>query len=131
MAARSCGGLANGSAVDFAGERRFYPWVTVIASGETARRKVGGTVPHDLGGPDTDPFYRPNRYHYQDVSAWMSQYGPALRRYFLKKVGPAGPLTRKDSAISCMISVGFVAPNEVLTPSSLTRSCNCPIVRLM
>jgi non-lysosomal glucosylceramidase len=44
--------------------------VTVIASGEKARRKVGGTVPHDLGGPDTDPFYRPNRYHYQDVSAW-------------------------------------------------------------
>lgn len=23
-----------------------------------------------------------------DVRAWMAQYGPALRRYFLKKVGP-------------------------------------------
>jgi non-lysosomal glucosylceramidase len=44
--------------------------VTVIASGEKARRKVGGTVPHDLGGPDADPFYRPNRYHFQDVSTW-------------------------------------------------------------
>lgn len=24
-----------------------------------------------------------------DVRAWLTQYGPALRRYFLKKVGPA------------------------------------------
>jgi non-lysosomal glucosylceramidase len=44
--------------------------VTIIASGLPARRKVGGTVPHDLGGPDGDPFYRLNRYHYQDVSSW-------------------------------------------------------------
>ncbi len=44
--------------------------VTVVASGASARRKVGGTVPHDIGGPDADPFHRPNRYHYQDVSGW-------------------------------------------------------------
>ncbi len=44
--------------------------VTIIASGLQAARKVGGTVPHDLGGPDDDPFYRPNRYRYQEVSAW-------------------------------------------------------------
>ena len=35
-----------------------------------APRKVGGTVPHDVGGPDDDPFYRPNRYTYQDVNDW-------------------------------------------------------------
>jgi non-lysosomal glucosylceramidase len=44
--------------------------VTIDASGLPARRKVGGTVPHDVGGPDDDPFYRPNRYTYQDVSVW-------------------------------------------------------------
>jgi len=44
--------------------------VTIEASGEWARRKVGGTVPHDVGGPDDDPFYRPNRYSFQDVSGW-------------------------------------------------------------
>ena len=31
-------------------------------------RKVGGTVPHDVGGPDDDPFYRPNWYRFQDVN---------------------------------------------------------------
>lgn len=44
--------------------------VTIEASGALAPRKVGGTVPHDVGGPDDDPFYRPNHYRYQDVSAW-------------------------------------------------------------
>ena len=37
--------------------------VTIEASGLPAPRKVGGTVPHDVGGPDDDPFYRPNRYN--------------------------------------------------------------------
>jgi non-lysosomal glucosylceramidase len=44
--------------------------VTVQASGLLAPRKVGGTVPHDVGGPEDDPFYRPNWYHFQDVSDW-------------------------------------------------------------
>ena len=44
--------------------------VTIDASGLPAPRKVGGTVPHDVGGPDDDPFYRPNRYQYQDVNDW-------------------------------------------------------------
>jgi non-lysosomal glucosylceramidase len=44
--------------------------VTIEASGLPAPRKVGGTVPHDVGGPDDDPFYRPNRYRYQDVNDW-------------------------------------------------------------
>jgi non-lysosomal glucosylceramidase len=44
--------------------------VEIEASGARAPRKVGGTVPHDVGGPDDDPFYRPNRYSFQDVSGW-------------------------------------------------------------
>ena len=44
--------------------------MTIEASGLTAPRKVGGTVPHDVGGPDDDPFYRPNWYRFQDVSDW-------------------------------------------------------------
>ena len=38
--------------------------------GLPAPRKVGGTVPHDVGGPDDDPFHRPNRYRFQDVNDW-------------------------------------------------------------
>ena len=44
--------------------------VTIEASGAAGVRKVGGTVPHDLGGPADDPFVRPNWYHFQDVSIW-------------------------------------------------------------
>jgi non-lysosomal glucosylceramidase len=44
--------------------------VTIEASGARAIRKRGGTVPHDIGGPDEDPFIRPNRYHFQDVNGW-------------------------------------------------------------
>ena len=29
-----------------------------------------GTVPTIVGGPDEDPFYRPNRYKFQDVDDW-------------------------------------------------------------
>ena len=43
---------------------------TIEASGLPARRKVGWTVPHDVGGPADDPFHRPNWYRFQDVSLW-------------------------------------------------------------
>ena len=44
--------------------------VTIEASGVPAPRKVGGTVPHDVGGPHDDPFIRPNWYRFQDVNGW-------------------------------------------------------------
>ena len=44
--------------------------VTIEASGATAPRKGGGTVPHDVGGPTDDPFIRPNWYTFQDVNDW-------------------------------------------------------------
>jgi non-lysosomal glucosylceramidase len=44
--------------------------VTIEASGLRAPRKIGGTVPHDVGGPDDDPFVRPNWYRFQDVNGW-------------------------------------------------------------
>jgi non-lysosomal glucosylceramidase len=44
--------------------------VTLEASGAPAVRKEPWTVPHDLGGPDDDPFRRPNRYRFQDVNRW-------------------------------------------------------------
>ena len=44
--------------------------VNIEASGREAPRKLRDTVPHDVGGPDDDPFHRPNRYRFQDVSAW-------------------------------------------------------------
>ncbi|HEX7472692.1 MAG TPA: glycoside hydrolase family 116 protein, partial [Candidatus Limnocylindrales bacterium] len=44
--------------------------VTIVASGLPAIRKLPWTVAHDVGGPDEDPFRRPNRYDYQDVNTW-------------------------------------------------------------
>ena len=44
--------------------------VRIVASGRPAIRKRPFTVAHDVGGPDEDPFRRPNRYEYQDVNTW-------------------------------------------------------------
>ena len=44
--------------------------VSIEASGREAPRKLADTVPHDVGGPDDDPFYRPNWYRFQDVNGW-------------------------------------------------------------
>jgi non-lysosomal glucosylceramidase len=45
--------------------------VVTEATGLPAVRKVGGTVPHDVGGPDEDPFVRSNRYVFQDPNVWL------------------------------------------------------------
>ena len=52
--------------------------VTIEASGRPGLRKVGGTVPHDVGGPADDPFLRPNWYRFQDVNGWKD-LGPEVR----------------------------------------------------
>jgi non-lysosomal glucosylceramidase len=51
--------------------------VTIEATGLPAVRKEPWAVPHDVGGPADDPFYRPNWYHYQDVNVWKD-LGPKL-----------------------------------------------------
>ena len=45
--------------------------VTIEASGVPGTRKEAFAVPHDVGGPDEDPFVRPNRYRFQDVNGWI------------------------------------------------------------
>jgi non-lysosomal glucosylceramidase len=42
----------------------------IVYSGKTAPRKVLGAVPHDLGGPNEDPWRKLNVYDWQDSSAW-------------------------------------------------------------
>ena len=64
--------------------------MTIEASGLPAPRKVGGTVPHDVGGPDDDPFYRPNRYRFQDVSGWKD-LGPKFVLQAWRDAVAAGP----------------------------------------
>jgi len=44
--------------------------VPVWATGGVATRKRAGALPHDVGGPDEDPFARLNTYHLQDVNGW-------------------------------------------------------------
>ena len=43
---------------------------TMMGEGKIQKRKVAGAVPHDLGSPTEDPFYRTNIYNFQDVSRW-------------------------------------------------------------
>jgi non-lysosomal glucosylceramidase len=63
--------------------------VTIEASGRSAPRKVAGTVPHDVGGPDDDPFYRSNWYKFQDVSGWKD-LGPKFVLQAWRDVVAAG-----------------------------------------
>lgn len=64
--------------------------VTIEASGLPAPRKLGGTVPHDVGGPDDDPFHRPNRYKFQDVNDWKD-LGPKFVLQVWRDALAAGP----------------------------------------
>ena len=66
--------------------------VTIEASGRAAPRKIGGTVPHDVGGPDDDPFHRPNRYKFQDVNDWKD-LGPKFVLQVWRDAVAAGPTT--------------------------------------
>ncbi|HET7180680.1 MAG TPA: GH116 family glycosyl hydrolase, partial [Candidatus Limnocylindrales bacterium] len=45
--------------------------VEIQATGRPGVRKVGGNVPHDQGGPEDDPFVRPNWYRFQDSNLWL------------------------------------------------------------
>lgn len=45
--------------------------VTIQATGATATRKMPWTVPHDVGGPAEDPFFRSNYYRFQDPNLWL------------------------------------------------------------
>ncbi len=64
--------------------------VTIQASGRRARRKVAGTVPHDVGGPGDDPFHRPNWYRFQDVNGWKD-LGPKFVLQAWRDAVAAGP----------------------------------------
>jgi non-lysosomal glucosylceramidase len=44
--------------------------VEIQWSGKLAPRKRPGALPHDVGGPDDDPFLRVNAYRYQDINIW-------------------------------------------------------------
>jgi non-lysosomal glucosylceramidase len=64
--------------------------VHIQASGLEAPRKLAGTVPHDVGGPDDDPFHRPNRYRFQDVNGWKD-LGPKFVLQAWRDAVAAGP----------------------------------------
>jgi non-lysosomal glucosylceramidase len=64
--------------------------VTIETSGVAAPRKIGGTVPHDLGGPADDPFHRPNWYRFRDVNGWKD-LAPKLVLQVWRDAVAAGP----------------------------------------
>ena len=85
-------------------------------------RKVGGTVPHDLGGPDDDPFYRPNRYRYQEVSAWKD-LGP---KFVLQvwRDAVADPRRRRCPDPRCVADGRRRA--DAARPSAIATATGCP-----
>jgi non-lysosomal glucosylceramidase len=64
--------------------------VSIEASGREAPRKVADSVPHDVGGPDDDPYYRPNWYRFQDVNGWKD-LGPKFVLQAWRDAVAAGP----------------------------------------
>jgi non-lysosomal glucosylceramidase len=44
--------------------------VDIGLEGDTAQRKRRGALPHDLGGPQENPFLRPNVYDWRDINIW-------------------------------------------------------------
>ncbi|MBN1430198.1 MAG: hypothetical protein JXB07_17645 [Anaerolineae bacterium] len=42
----------------------------MLGSGKKAARKVKGAVPHDIGSPVEDPWYKVNSYNFQDTNRW-------------------------------------------------------------
>ena len=83
--------------------------VTIEASGLTAPRKVGWTVPHDVGGPHDDPFVRPNWYRFQDVNDWKD-LGPKFVLQVWRDALAAGPGAGDD-----LIRDAFPTVERVLT----------------
>lgn len=44
--------------------------IQMLGSGAKAPRKVKGAVPHDIGSPVEDPWYKVNSYNIQDTNRW-------------------------------------------------------------
>ncbi len=44
--------------------------IRTFGRGDVTQRKVPGMMPHDLGAPTEDPWYRVNAYLHQDTSCW-------------------------------------------------------------
>jgi len=44
--------------------------VQIGFTGQRVPRKSAGAVPHDLGGPEEDPWLRVNWYNWQDINIW-------------------------------------------------------------
>jgi non-lysosomal glucosylceramidase len=52
-------------------EKMMWVWKTMEAQKLTFRnRKTKGAVPHDLGVPNEDPFFRINQFSWQDTNGW-------------------------------------------------------------
>ncbi len=85
---------------------------TMEASRIDAPRKVGWTVPHDVGGPADDPFHKPNWYRFQDVSRWKD-LGPKFVLQVWRDAVAAGPVTG-----DALIRDAFGTVQRVLTDLS-------------
>ena len=99
---RSCGSSRSSRRAASATCSRRSRWTTRRSSpsrrpGSRRRARSAGRVPHDVGGPDDDPFHRPNWYRYQDVNDWKD-LGPKLVLQVWRDAVAAGP-ERGDALI--------------------------------
>mmetsp|Transcript_11799 Transcript_11799/g.33225 ORF Transcript_11799/g.33225 Transcript_11799/m.33225 type:complete len:1288 (-) Transcript_11799:36-3899(-) len=83
-------------------------WNT-LHSNKSAQRKVAGAVPHDLGNPGDDPWYKVNSYNIQPINTWKD-----LNCKFVLQVYRDFKLTNNrkflwDCFATCRLAIEYVA----------------------
>ena len=95
-------------------------------------------MPHDVGGPDDDPFYRPNWYQFQDVNDWKD-LGPEVRAPGLarrrrrrrrprRRAHPRGVADRRgaaDAACRRATATATACPSTTACPTRPTTPGRC------
>lgn len=80
--------------------------VQIIASGKKVPRKIKYTIPHDVGNPAENSFYRINAYRQQDTSKWKDLGPKFILQIYLHylKVQDTGFLQRNWKIVKMLIS---------------------------
>jgi len=87
-----------------------YPdkWMTLHSSKE-ALRKVAGAVPHDLGNPGDDPWYKVNSYNIQPINAWKDLNCKFVLQVYRDYVLTGHQKFLWDCFPTCRLAIEYVA----------------------
>ncbi len=71
--------------------------VTIASTGTVVPRHLAGSVPHDLGGPDGDPWLMPNAYVWRDVGLWRDLNSKFVLQVWRDEVYTGDPRLLEDT----------------------------------